>query len=161
MTTRTSFDGSCRRISIYVLALFVQSASPFPSSVHLCSLFVKDLSLSSPAAVARPPAALFNFTSTWRCGRLTFLPLRPAIPQQRRGGQGGRAESKWLPTRKPAVVAITVLNDEARERVNATMTCWYYPMQLRSRSPVKGVRLRVSPLNLQKICILPFEVDSK
>ena len=48
------------------------------------------------------------------------------------------------------------------QRVNATMTCWYYPMQLRSvaRARERGPFARPSA-EVAKICILPFEVATR
>ena len=49
-----------------------------------------------------------------------------------------------------------------QQRVNATMTCWYYPMQLRSvaRARERGPFARPSA-EVAKICILPFEVATR
>ena len=88
----------------------------------------------------------------------SFLPVRPSVPQYRnkqrrgvRGREGGRSPNACQLENRQQLQLRLVLNDEAgQQRVNATMTCWYYPMQLRSPAPVKGVRLLVSPLKLQK-----------
>ena len=91
----------------------LSSLSYSPQRLSPC-LFVKDpAGFVVAGRVARRRTFQFHFDLALRT---IDLPSCPSVPQyrnkQRRGGRlgdrGGRAESKCLPTRKPAAVAITV-----------------------------------------------------